>query len=94
MRFPITLIKNIGALITPQSKAVILADAVVFVTKMIKRKRKSRPVTKVDHHGEICHICKWTNVNLINLGEPNKPKWTCHGCCKRMLDVIEPPEEE
>jgi len=43
MRFPITIIKNIGALITPQSKAVILADAVVFVTKMIKRKRKSMP---------------------------------------------------
>jgi transposase-like protein len=35
---------------------------------------------------ETCHICKWTNVSLINLGEPNKPRWTCQGCCKRMLE--------
>ena len=36
-----------------------------------------------------CCICKWTNVSLLNLGEPGSPRWTCHGCCKRMLDALE-----
>jgi hypothetical protein len=36
-----------------------------------------------------CCLCKWTNVSLLNLGEPGSPRWTCHGCCKRMLDALE-----
>jgi hypothetical protein len=36
-----------------------------------------------------CGICKWTNVSLLNLGEPGNPRWTCHGCCKRMLEALE-----
>lgn len=35
-----------------------------------------------------CCLCNWTNVRLLNLGEPSKPRWTCHGCCKRMLDAL------
>ena len=31
----------------------------------------------------------WTNINLLNLGEPGTPRWTCHGCCKRMLEALE-----
>jgi hypothetical protein len=37
--------------------------------------------------GEICCVCGWTNVDLINLGEPGNSKWVCHGCCKRMFDA-------
>ena len=36
-----------------------------------------------------CCICKWTNVSLLNLGEHGSPRWTCHGCCKRMLAALE-----
>jgi hypothetical protein len=36
-----------------------------------------------------CCLCKWTNVNLLNLGEPGEPRWMCHGCCKRMLEALE-----
>jgi len=28
-------------------------------------------------------------VDLINLGEPEKPRWICHGCCKRIIDRLE-----
>ena len=35
-----------------------------------------------------CSICNWTNVSLINLGEPNKPRMVCQGCCKRALETM------
>lgn len=38
---------------------------------------------------ETCHICGWTNVGLLNLGEPGLPKWICHPCCKRISDENE-----
>lgn len=41
------------------------------------------------HGSATCCLCNWTNVNLLNLGEPGTPRWTCHGCCKRMLDALE-----
>ena len=34
---------------------------------------------------ERCPECNWTNVNLMNYGEPNKPRWMCHGCAARAL---------
>lgn len=36
-----------------------------------------------------CSICNWTNVSLINLGEPNKPRMVCQGCCKRAVDTMD-----
>lgn len=36
----------------------------------------------------VCSVCKWTNVSLLNLGEPGKPRLVCHGCCKQMADKI------
>ncbi len=36
-----------------------------------------------------CSECNWTNVSLINLGEPGKPRWVCHGCCKRTLEALD-----
>lgn len=41
------------------------------------------------HGSATCCLCNWTNTNLLNLGEPGKPRWTCHGCCRRMLDALE-----
>ena len=38
---------------------------------------------------ESCCICRWTNTGLMNLGEFGKPRWVCHGCCKRILDAVE-----
>ena len=35
-----------------------------------------------------CSECHWTNTNLLNLGEPDKPRWVCHGCCKRGFDKL------
>lgn len=56
-----------------------------------------RPDSEVNAHptpvlapcSATCCLCNWTNVNLLNLGEPGAPRWTCHGCCKRMLDTLE-----
>lgn len=36
-----------------------------------------------------CSICNWTNVSLINLGEPNKPRMVCQGCCKRAVEAMD-----
>jgi hypothetical protein len=36
-----------------------------------------------------CSECGWTNVNLLNLGEPGKSRMVCHGCCKRMLEAVD-----
>ena len=36
-----------------------------------------------------CSICNWTNVSLINLGEPNKPRMVCQGCCKRAVETMD-----
>ena len=37
----------------------------------------------------VCSECRWTNVSLLNLGEPGKPRMVCHGCCKRMLEAVD-----
>jgi len=37
----------------------------------------------------VCSECGWTNVNLLNLGEPGKPRMVCHGCCKRALESVD-----
>ncbi len=34
-----------------------------------------------------CSECNWTNVFLLNLGEPGKPRWVCQGCCKRAVET-------
>jgi len=49
-------------------------------------KQKTGKVKEMKVTDNICHICNWTNTSLINLGEPNEPRWTCQGCCKRLLD--------
>lgn len=41
------------------------------------------------HCSATCCLCNWTNVSLLNLGEPGAPRWVCHGCCKRMLDALQ-----
>lgn len=33
-------------------------------------------------------MCNWCNTGLINLGEFGEPRWTCHGCCKRLLEAV------
>lgn len=33
-----------------------------------------------------CSFCNWTNVDLLNVGEFNKPRWICHGCIKRVVE--------
>lgn len=38
-----------------------------------------------------CSVCNWTNVSLLNLGEPGDPRWVCPGCCKRAFDQTQPP---
>jgi len=35
----------------------------------------------------VCSECNWTNVSILNLGEFNKPRWVCHGCCKRAIET-------
>jgi len=37
----------------------------------------------------VCSECEWTNVSLLNLGEPGKPRMVCHGCCKRALEAVD-----
>ena len=34
-----------------------------------------------------CCICNWVNVGTANLGDHEKSKWVCQGCCKRLLEV-------
>jgi hypothetical protein len=36
-----------------------------------------------------CSECNWTNVSLLNLGDLGKPRWICHGCCKRAFQKID-----
>lgn len=40
---------------------------------------------------EICSVCNWTNTasSLLNLGDPGKPRWLCHGCIKREVAKLE-----
>jgi len=38
---------------------------------------------------EFCSECGWTNVGLINLGEPEKPRMVCMGCCKRAIEKLD-----
>jgi len=35
----------------------------------------------------ICSECNWGNSSLLNLGEFNKPRWVCHGCCKLAIEA-------
>jgi hypothetical protein len=37
----------------------------------------------------VCSECGRTNVNLLNLGAPSKPRMVCHGCCKRTLEAVD-----
>lgn len=38
----------------------------------------------------VCAFCKWTNVNLLNVGEPNgTPKLICHSCTKKAVDTLD-----
>lgn len=41
--------------------------------------------TRADYRQSCC-ICDWSNSGLLNLGEPGKPRWVCHGCIKREFD--------
>lgn len=36
---------------------------------------------------EVCGVCKWSNTNLLNIGEFGTPVWVCHGCIKRKFDA-------
>jgi transposase-like protein len=31
-----------------------------------------------------CSFCKLAHIWMWNIGEFDKPKWICHGCCKRL----------
>lgn len=54
-----------------------------------RRKRKAESSLAAPSGSATCCLCNGTNVNLLNLGEPGAPRWTCHGCCKRMFDTLE-----
>lgn len=54
--------------------------------------------TALDHlpeppppESKTCSVCNWTNISLLNLGEPGDPRWVCPGCCKRAFDQTQPP---
>lgn len=32
---------------------------------------------------ERCPVCEWTNIYLMNYGQPGSPRWMCHGCAAR-----------
>ena len=55
MRFPITLLKEVGALITPQHKAILAIKAGHFIIKTIKNRRKKSvempEIEQYEHHG-------------------------------------------
>lgn len=36
-----------------------------------------------------CSECGWTNVGLVNLGEPEQPRMVCMGCCKRAIEALD-----
>lgn len=38
--------------------------------------------------GDVCSICGWTNVSLLNVGECGRPRLVCHGCIKRAFDYV------
>jgi len=38
---------------------------------------------------ENCSICNYTNVGLINIGNPGTPRMVCLGCVKRTFDTID-----
>jgi NTP pyrophosphatase (non-canonical NTP hydrolase) len=40
--------------------------------------------------GTTCGVCDWTNVGLLNVGDPGRPMWMCHGCIKRAVDAQAP----
>jgi hypothetical protein len=83
---------------TKQHSPTQSGNYIIALAEKIKAQRLTLAIqknsVKIIKTDETCHICNWTNVGLLNLGEPDKPKWTCQGCCKRILDVIEPQEEE
>jgi hypothetical protein len=41
----------------------------------------------------ICSICNWCNTNLLNIGEPGKPRMVCQGCCKRAFEKLDKIKE-
>jgi hypothetical protein len=47
-------------------------------------------LVKVEGGRQVCSECNWTNVGLINLGDPLKPRWVCQGCCKRAIEKTSP----
>jgi hypothetical protein len=36
-----------------------------------------------------CSVCSWTNVSLLNLGNPGTPRMVCIGCCKRAVEALD-----
>ena len=41
------------------------------------------------HASTVCSECGWTNVSLLNMGEPGRPRMVCHGCLKRALEAVD-----
>lgn len=38
---------------------------------------------------EVCSVCNWTNINLMNVGSPEQGEvLICHGCIKREHESI------
>lgn len=37
----------------------------------------------------ICQICKWTNVGCLNVGQHGQPRWVCHGCLTKAMELLE-----
>ena len=41
------------------------------------------------HASTVCSECGWTNVSLMNMGEPGRPRMVCQGCLKRALEAVD-----
>jgi hypothetical protein len=37
---------------------------------------------------EQCPQCNWTNHGIRNYGQPDAPRWACHGCASRLIGSI------
>ena len=63
MRFPITLLKEVGALITPQHKAILAIKAGHFIIQTIKNKRKNMNIIMQEEQSQCLSCQKFTPDN-------------------------------
>lgn len=70
---------------TPPLATLARQEAARMIEEAVAQRRKSPPKT-TDSGSNTCTACNWTNVSLLNLGEPGNPLWVCHGCCKKAYE--------